>query len=671
MGKSRNQLIILILFFALAPGMNLRCKTDSSSQLNLYASLDSSNYYTGMHTCRDCHSNIYNTYIHTGMGLSFDHSSREKSAADFNIHQPVFDSLLNYYYRPFWEDDSLRILEYRLDGNDTIHKRTETITYIVGSGQHTNSHIINTGGFLNQAPLTFYTQKGQWDLPPGFEKGMNSRFNRMIGLECMSCHNSYPVFELGSENKYSFVDRGIGCERCHGPGGKHVEEKKAGMVVDTRERIDYSIVNPAKLPIDLQLDVCQRCHIQGNAVLNEGKSFFDFKPGMPLSDVMNVFMPVYKGNENEHIMASHVERMKLSRCYIESLKKTSAHKDNSLYPYKNAMTCVTCHDPHVSVRTTGKQNFNKACSNCHGNKESVRCAEKPEILHKNQMNCVGCHMPPSGTIDIPHVSVHDHYIRKPAEPSEVEKIREFAGIACINKPEVDNISRGRAFIAYHEKFGFGQEALDSARHYLPHQSADDIRQHFKDLVHLLWLEKKYEEVISVIQKAGEVKKILNKQSYDNRDAWTAYRIGEAYYRTGNPIECESYYAIAHGLAPHYSEFANKYATILAANGKYTIAIEVLRKSVMAYPKFPSTLSNLGYLMLVEAGDTASARGFYDRALALDPDYKQAVLNKAGLLMITGKKREAVHLLKQHLKYNPAHQAASDLLTRIEKGGIAK
>jgi hypothetical protein len=63
-------------------------------------------------------------------------------------------------------------------------------------------------------------------------------------------------------------------------------------------------VNPAKLPVALQLDVCQRCHIQGNAVLAEGKSFFDFRPGMPLSDVMNVFMPVYKGQEDEHIMAS-------------------------------------------------------------------------------------------------------------------------------------------------------------------------------------------------------------------------------------------------------------------------------------------------------------------------------------------------------------------------------
>lgn len=665
MGKSLNKIIILILFLSFVLGMNLRCKTDSSSQTNRYASLDTSNYYTGINACRDCHSNIYDTYIHTGMGLSFDHASPEKSSADFDHHRPVFDSTRNFYYLPYWEDDSLRIMEYRLQGKDTTHQRIETITYIVGSGQHTNSHIINTGGFLNQAPLTFYTQKGQWDLPPGFENGMNSRFSRIIGLECMSCHNSYPDFELGSENKYSFVDRGIGCERCHGPGGKHVNEKREGIIFDTQTQIDYSIVNPAKLPIALQLDVCQRCHIQGNAVLNEGKSFFDFKPGMRLSEVMNVFMPVYRGNPDEHIMASHVERMKLSRCYTESLRMAESSDDNTLYPYKNAMTCVTCHDPHVSVRNTGSQSFNTACGGCHGNNKSTKCSEKPEALRQHQMDCVGCHMPYSGTTDIPHVSVHDHYIRKPIPEGEIQKIRDFVGIACINNPNVNNISRGRAFIAYHEKFGFGPEALDSARRYLPHLSDQDIRIHFRDLIHLSWLEKKYAEVISYVERSGDVLKNLNKPSYDNHDAWTAYRIGESYFQTGNQRECESYYARAYRLAPDFPEFVNKYATILAANGKNGPAIEVLEKSVSAYPKFPSTLSNLGYLILVERGDTTSARRLYDRALALDPDYRQAIINKAGLFLLTGKKRESIQLLKQHLKFNPDHKAANELLSRIQ------
>jgi len=368
-----------------------------------------------MNTCRQCHASIYETFIQTGMGKSIEKASRQKSAAAFGDEHKIYDSHFDFWYQPYWENDSLKIMEFRLSGKDTIHKRTETVSYIVGSGQHTNSHMMNTNGYLNQMPMTFYTQKGHWDLPPGFENGGNSRFNRMIGLECMTCHNSYPVFTEGSENKYEFVDQGIGCERCHGPGSKHVKEKLEGNVTDVVTGIDYSIVNPAKLPIDLQLDVCQRCHIQGNAVLNEGKSFYDFKPGMTLSSVMNVFMPVYSGRESEHIMASHVERMKMSKCFTVSAQRAESNPVDKLRPYKNAMTCVTCHNPHVSVKQTGSAHFNLACNNCHTSGKDKLCSEEKEILSLNQNNCVKCHMPSSGTTDIPHVSVHDHRIGIPVK----------------------------------------------------------------------------------------------------------------------------------------------------------------------------------------------------------------------------------------------------------------
>ena len=58
-----------------------------------------------------------------------------------------------------------------------------------------------------------------------------------------------------------------------------------------------------------------------------GKTFRDFRPGMRLSDVMDIYMPVYKGNEDAHIMASHAERMKQSRCFIVSAKQAEAMQE--------------------------------------------------------------------------------------------------------------------------------------------------------------------------------------------------------------------------------------------------------------------------------------------------------------------------------------------------------
>ena len=664
-----SRFIVISICMLLVVSLNYQCGAPSDSyeeELTAYASLDSTTGYVGMETCRDCHQSIYDSYIHTGMGMSFDKASQTKSSAEFSAHHKVYDEYLNFWYYPYWDNDSLRILEYRLDGKDTIHKRIETITYIIGSGQHTNSHIMNTAGYLNQIPLTFYTQKGQWDLPPGYEKGGNTRFNRLIGLECMSCHNAYPEFEPGSENKYSFVDNGIDCERCHGPGEVHVNEKRAGIVTDVVTGIDYSIVNPAKLPIDLQLDVCQRCHIQGNAVLNDDKSFFDFKPGMRLSDIMNVFMPVYRNSENEHIMASHVERMKLSKCFTESIKRAEKNPVDELRPYKNALTCITCHNPHVSVVTTNKDHFNLACNNCHSSAKDGLCAEKTEILKLKNYDCVSCHMPASGTIDIPHVSVHDHHIRIPVKDDEIEKIREFVGINCINNPEAEGKAVGKAFIAYFEKFNYGKEVLDSARKYFPDKTVDEIKNNFKHLVHISFLEKDYRKVVAYTKSNSGVAQTLNKISFNNEDAWTAYRIGASYLETGDAVACEQYYAIAYKLAPLHPDFANKYATILVSNKKLDEAKRILEKTVAEYPKFPPALSNLGYLTLVRDGDVEKANQLYDRALALDPDYDQAIMNKAGILMHTGKNKDAILLLKRFLKFNPGHMGAANLLKQISE-----
>jgi hypothetical protein len=285
--------------------------------------------YVGINTCRQCHQDIYNTFIKTGMGKSFDHATVQKTSAKFD-HPLIYDKFSDFYYKAFWQNDSLKFLEYRLEGKDTVYKRTERVDYIVGSGHHTNSHIQSVNGYFNQMPMTFYTQKGEWHLPPGFEDGHNSRFKRKIGLECMSCHNAYPDFVEGSENKFTSVPEGINCERCHGPGSVHVQQRSTGSKVDTSRYIDYSIVNPAKLPIDLQFDLCQRCHLQGNAVLKEGKSFYDFKPGMKLSDYISVFLPKYKNADDEFIMASHVDRLKQSQCFIKTFE--SAKDNKSLRP---------------------------------------------------------------------------------------------------------------------------------------------------------------------------------------------------------------------------------------------------------------------------------------------------------------------------------------------------
>jgi len=604
-----------------------------SAWKNVY---DTSVRYVGMDKCRTCHEAVYQTYKETGMGKSWDHATRQKSAADFTPgHALVYDKELDFYYKPYWLGDSMYIMEYRLEGKDTVHKLVQRIDHVVGSGQHTNSHIFEVNGYAYQAPITYYTQKGRWDLAPGFEKGANSRFSRMIQLECMSCHNGLPEFVHNSQNKYLTIKNGIDCERCHGPGSLHVQQKESGNIVDTSKGPDYTIVNPRRLSTELQNNVCQRCHLQGIAVLNDGKTFFDFRPGMKLSEVMNVFMPSYEGGQDKMIMASHVERMKKSDCYVSSGK----------------MSCITCHNPHVSVKFTPEEQYINACNNCHGQDDG--CTESMEARMVQNNNCITCHMPKNGSIDIPHVAVTDHYIRRrPVAAKEQSEITAFLGLECYNNDNVDGITRARGFMEFYERYNPNKGLIDSALKYLDgEQNTEEKEKQNRDYIRAYFMLNDFNKVISY---AGKLK------PEEMKDAWAAYRIGEAYYQTGKPEKAIDWYRRSVEIWPHALDFQNKYGTCLLALQNTAEAKSTFQFILDENPHYATAHTNLGYIYLQE-GNNAMAYDHMRKAVAYEPDNKQALINMAVWYHLNGKDDKAKKTLQHLLKKHPDNEQAKAML----------
>lgn len=646
-----------------------------NQKYNTFASLSDTTRYIGKEACKQCHSDKFESFMHTGMGMSFDTASHAKSSGHFDSHEVIYDKFRNFSYYPHWEGNSLFITEFRMNGKDTSYSRKEKISYIVGSGQHTNSHLINVNGYIYQAPATFYTQSGKWDLPPGFENGFNNRFSRLIELECMSCHNAYPKIELGSANKYISVPDGIDCERCHGPGSVHRQEMLDGKIVDVKTEIDFTIVNPSKLDISRQLDVCQRCHVQGNAVLRKGKSFFDFKPGMHLSEVMNIFMPVYKGDDEEHIMASHAERMKLSECFTASLKIVEKYNAShpTKVPYKNTMTCVTCHNPHISVKSTGKEVFNTACRNCHASEKesksnltvkivsSKECSADMKLRELQKDNCVGCHMPKNGTIDIPHVTSTDHWIRKQVSMESKKRIREFVKLACINNSDVDDKSKGIAYLSYFEKFVSNKVFLDSAKKYFSDDSKTAIVENFSELVRWAFLKEDYALIIHYVMKHGNAIDSLNEKSYSNDDAWTAYRIGQSFRIVDDKPNSLRFFMKAVDLAPLFSDFRIKLADLQFELGDITSAERNYEFIIKETPNYVSAYVNYGFMALSAKQNSRLADDYYNKALLLDPDNEQALLNKAGLMIYKKEFLGAKSMLEKVLKINPLNSQAKRLI----------
>ncbi len=625
--------------------------------------------YVGAHTCMLCHQDIYNSFIHTGMGKSFDVASKTKSSAKFGPHIVVHDTAKDFYYHPFWKGDKFFVLEFRLKGKDTVYKREQQINYIIGSGQHTNSHIYSVNGYLYQAPITFYTQLGKWDLAPGFSDGFNSRFSREVGVECMNCHNSYPKFVQGSNNKYDSVPTGIACERCHGAGELHVQAIQLGHKVDTTKAIDYTIVNPAKLSVDRQIDVCQRCHLQGNAVLKPGKSFYDFRPGMKLSDIEDVFMPKYVGMEDEYIMASHIARLKMSQCYLQSLSK--GENSNAFNPYKDGLTCVTCHNPHEDVRSANDNTFNTICQNCHGGakQSQTACTEKPEVRKKVNDNCVSCHMPKGNTIDIPHVITTDHYIRIPVKKEDKEKVKKFITLYDVNNPNPSTYTIGRAFIQQFASFQDDRPLLlDSAKHYFPDNSPTDIKNNFASLVDISFYKKDYQKLlyyVSTVDPKYVLDSVLKHTDYSNTDAWTAYRIGEAYFQSNDMGKAYSFYKRATQLAPFVLDFQNKLGVTLGALNKNDEAEKVCDYILSQNPEYVSALTNKGFLEL-KKGNADMAKQLYDKALSYNPDDRQALMNTAGWYVYQKQYAKTEEYLEKVLKKYPDDKQAADLLGKIKQ-----
>ena len=558
---------------------------DSSTDFH-YANHSDSVAYVGMQTCANCHQDKHQTFVHTGMGLSFDVATRQKSSGIFGAGHQVYDSFSNMHYYPFWRNEKLYIKEYRLSDTDTTYQLTKEINYIVGSGQHTNSHLLEKNGYIYQAPITFYVQKQKWDLAPGFEGGNNSRFNRILNSECISCHNSMPKLEDNSQFKFTSIGNGIDCERCHGPGELHVNQRLNGQGVDVKKEIDPTIVNPRKLSWNRQIDLCQRCHLQGLNVLKEGKKFTDFKPGMKLSDIFEIYLPEYEGNQSHFDMANHSQRFQMSMCFTSS--------NNADLEF----TCISCHNPHVSVKVTGTEVYNTACAQCHEQKD---CSTPGDKLMAANYNCVSCHMPPSSSEDIPHVSVHDHYIRKPQKNEyNLDQMQKLLGLYAVNNSQPTIERQILAYLEYWEKFDKNPFYLNKAKELL-------LKNDFPKLwMKYYYLNEEYEKVTELTFKYGEL------------NAWQNFMMGESYNRVKQPSQALYYTKNAYELEPTNQLFGVQLLKRLVAKKSLNQAEKFGFNLLTDFSDNSQILNSLAKIYVLK-NQLSKAKQYVSKAYLFDPD----------------------------------------------------
>jgi tetratricopeptide (TPR) repeat protein len=264
-------------------------------------------------------------------------------------------------------------------------------------------------------------------------------------------------------------------------------------------------------------------------------------------------------------------------------------------------------------------------------------------------------MPRSGTIDIPHVTVHDHWIKKPAKTvkqNEIDKVKEFAGLYCINNKETTDLSKVKALINYVEKFNGQKEALAQAKTYF---KTNDNQQNWLDAqVQLHYLQNDYDAIIA---KAS----FINVD--EQKSAWMCYRVGQAFQAKNDYVRAELFFQKAVSLSPQSIDFIDKLAQAKIMLNKLDEAILLLNNNLLQNEKQEGSLVNLGFAYLKQ-NNLALAKTNYNKALGLNPDNEQALLNLAAVYNLENNKPESLKLLKRILVVNPKNEQVKRLIGEL-------
>lgn len=584
--------------------------------------------YVGDESCADCHEDIYTSYHRTGMGRSVSLFDAQTAPEKFTEEIEIYNQRFDYYYSAFVQNDTLFQREYRKDrAGNIIHERVHPVKWVIGSGNATRSYLMNVNGHVTQMPLTWYVDKAQWDLSPAYAQ-QNFRFKRPISQECMTCHNGLPEYSPFTENHYDDVPLGITCERCHGPGGDHVDLRLAGLGPEPGEQ-DESIVNPAHLDRERQLSVCQQCHLTGTTVYDPGEDVASYHPGNVLEEHRKVFVIEERLADPEQFgISSHAQRLARSECFQQS-----------------EMTCVTCHDPHQPVAELDDNSFNEACISCHTPAEQdgpIVCNREAfdDLSEAMTGNCVGCHLQKSGTSDIPHVTFTDHWIRRTLPPAKPPKPIDDYNIQrtpfnlvrveserTVNDAQADLEDAIAQFSFYdteHRHPDYLPKIVRTARVAL-RAGADHpngrlvLARALIDLDSLRSARTVLAEAVAVYPEHARL------------HFWQ----GEVYARLQQYTEAVNAFERTVALAPQFVQARIKLASNLSNMQQLAEAESILQQVVADNPvHFPDAWNNLGFIYLqTQRLDEASE--MFDRAVALDPDLAIAWTN-AG----------SVHLMQQ-------------------------
>src|SRR5258706_13034011 len=317
--------------------------------------------YAGSMACKNCHEEVYKNHMLTPHHLTSQLPDSVRIKGSFEQNKSVF------FYSPtlFVVMDKEHKQFFQTLYSRNVKIKSKSIDLVVGSGVRGQAYLAWQDSTLYQLPIGYFTTVNTWANSPGFSN--RPIFNRPITSRCLECHSTFFKKIVSAKPPEHFSKKGISlgieCEKCHGPGIKHVNfHQQDGQVKEGKFIVSFKSFSRKQ-----QLDFCRSCH--GGKLLAK-KPPFTFKAG---DDLGEYFYPdsvqgpptPLDSHGNQHGMLSK------SKCFLQT-----------------EMTCLSCHRVHENER--GKLvNFSNRCMTCHKegtNSPAVRqagfCTTKPLAVSK-------------------------------------------------------------------------------------------------------------------------------------------------------------------------------------------------------------------------------------------------------------------------------------------------
>ncbi|HWW62662.1 MAG TPA: ammonia-forming cytochrome c nitrite reductase subunit c552 [Thermoanaerobaculia bacterium] len=380
----RRALLIAVLLAACrreSPPPRVAAVKPAATEPEAWEALPARDAYAGSATCRECHEKNFDRWTNDWHARALREATPRDVVGDFQ-------------HAHFRGRSSEAWMEHR-GGRFVMRTRNRegragnyNVDWVIGGKRMQDGVTVFDDGRWQVLPVYFHvTGRGEWVDYNEAKQGIVTRdhpffwtnFQRTANKECLECHAT------GLETRYDrkshrwsthFVDAGVACEACHGPGARHAETK------DKRD-----IVQPRHVSKELGLSICGRCH---------GPR----EPLFPLLDVKDRFRPGQRYDDKFQALVVVDGTQRSGEYFADGRPSSSTFEYQALLQSRcfriGGATCLTCHTaPHEEhVANDVKKAADASCAECH---RAIGAAHS----HHRDIHCVDCHMPKvlSGVLD--------------------------------------------------------------------------------------------------------------------------------------------------------------------------------------------------------------------------------------------------------------------------------